>query len=64
MASLTFDMGLNVAQDWYATFYNDAAWTSRARAGDTPVNRELVREEAEVDRLLASGDFTAQRPLK
>jgi hypothetical protein len=59
LASLTFDIGLNVAQDWYATISNDAAWTSQARAGETPMSRELAGEEAEIDHLLVSDDFNA-----
>lgn len=62
VASLTFDMGLNVAQDWFNTVYTDAFWSTKV--SDTPAIRELTKEEAEIDRLLQSEDFAPAPPRK
>ena len=62
LASLTFDVGLNVAQDWYSTMYNDAAWSTRVNSGNSPVMRKLAREEEAIDKLLTSDDAAPQPP--
>jgi hypothetical protein len=55
VAGLTFDMGVNAAQNWYDTVYQDAFWSSRMT--DTPALRELAKEEAEIARLLDQSTF-------
>ncbi|MGE4046297.1 MAG: hypothetical protein AB7F35_15680 [Acetobacteraceae bacterium] len=59
MGGLTYDMGLNALQDWYHTVYMDAFWGSRVT--DSPALRDLAKEEAEINRLLADSDFSDKR---
>ena len=59
LAGVTFDMGLNAMQDWYHVVYQDAFWSQHPR--DTPVMRELAREEREIDRLMHMQDFVTER---
>ncbi len=59
VGGLAFDMTLNAVQDWFQVFYADAFWSTRVK--DAPAVRALAGEEAEINRLLAASDFSAQR---
>ena len=62
LAGLTFDVGLNAVQNWYDVVYADAFWSHRV--GETKAMRELTREEAEIERLLKSEDFSQDAPRR
>jgi len=55
LAGVTLDVGINTAQNWYDTIYQDAFWSSRK--ADSPALRDLAREEAEIARLLDQPGF-------
>ena len=59
VAGLTFDMGVNAVQNWYDIVYQDAFWA--AHPVDTPMMRDLSREERDIDRLMRAQDFVTQR---
>lgn len=56
--SLAVDIGVNTLQNWYDTFYQDAFWSGRRISPE--LEAQLAREEAEIDRLIREGDFTAE----
>jgi hypothetical protein len=51
---IAFNVSINTLQSWYDTVYEDSFWTNRVK--DSPVLRDLAREEAEINRLM-SDDF-------
>ena len=59
VAGLTFDMGVNAVQNWYDIVYQDAFWANHPV--DTPMMRDLSREERDIDRLMRAQDFVTQR---
>ncbi|MBP2229281.1 hypothetical protein J2847_002575 [Azospirillum agricola] len=58
MGSVALDIGVNALQDWYDTFYADALWSSRPVNGE--LDRQLLKEEAEIDRLMREADFVSE----
>lgn len=56
--TVIFEVGVNTLQGWYDTFYEDAFWSGRPVNGAT--DRQLKKEEAEIDRLMREDDFVSE----
>ena len=59
LATLTFDVALNTAQNWYDTVYADAFWSNRIT--DTPALRQLAQEELTINRMLLGAEFEGKQ---
>ncbi len=60
VGAVAFDVTINAMQDWYQIVYADAFWANRTT--DSPVLRDLAREEAQINEMLrASPDFADRR---
>lgn len=61
LATVGFDVALNVAQDYYDTLYADAFW---ATSGQNPdIEARLTAEEREIDQMFQRTDVGAAGPV-
>ncbi len=58
LGTVVIDVGMNTLQNWYDTFYADALWSSRPVNGD--LDRQLKKEEAEIDALMREENFVSE----
>lgn len=58
LGTVVIDVGMNTLQNWYDTFYADALWSSRPINGD--LDRQLKKEEAEIDALMREENFVSE----
>jgi hypothetical protein len=61
LATLTFDVAINTAQNWYDVVYADAFWSNRVT--DTPALRQLEQEEATINRLFQGTEFEGKQVM-
>ena len=61
LATLTFDISVNTAQEWYGSVYSSAFWSSRAQ--DSPALRDLRAEEEAINAILGNGSGFEQVEL-
>ncbi|RJF84122.1 hypothetical protein D3877_05825 [Azospirillum cavernae] len=60
LGTVVIDVGMNTLQNWYDTFYADALWSSRPVNGE--LDRQLKKEEAEIDKLMREENFVSEEP--
>lgn len=60
LATVGFDVALNVAQDYYDTFYADVFWSTSGR--NPEIEARLRAEELEIDRLFQHSGVGAVAP--
>jgi hypothetical protein len=62
LGTVTIDIMVNAAQDWYHVVYADAFWSNRIT--DTPALRDLGQEEEQINALLRASEQFSGREIQ